>query len=38
MRNILETIRKTERDGNKSQEITISEFGVGNALRVSRLL
>ena len=36
LENILETIRMREHDGNKSQKITISEFGVGNTLRVFR--
>lgn len=37
-RNILETIRARENNGDKSQEIKISEFGMGKILRESRLL
>ena len=33
-RNILETIRTREHDGNKSKEIAITEFVVGSTLRV----
>ena len=36
--NILETIRTREHDGNKSKEITITGFGMGNTLRVTRIL
>ena len=36
--NILEAIRTREYDGNKSKEITITEFSVGSTLRVSHLL
>lgn len=38
LQNILETMRTREHDVNKSQEVTIAGFVVGNPLRVSQLL